>query len=135
MTGRNVGVLLFENVKRFMARLRILAGANSTTHELVNAETITIGRGMPNGIALADLASSSRHSQLSKDSLGWRIVDLGSRNGTFVNGNQIKSPHLLQHGDQIQVARQRFYLKTLPRRLMPQSQSVPIVEQRSCSRW
>jgi adenylate cyclase len=85
-----------------MARLQILAGAGSTTHELEDTETVTIGRGPSNRIALADLAASSRHSQLVKDSLGWRIEDRGSRNGTFVNGEQIQSAHL-RHGDQIQV--------------------------------
>lgn len=86
-----------------MTRLRILAGANSSTHELDEATTVTIGRGIPNTLALADLASSSRHSQLIKDSLGWRIEDRGSRNGTFVNGEQVASSRLLRHGDQIQI--------------------------------
>ena len=56
-----------------------------TTIEL-SEEDLTIGRDTSNRLPLADLHLSRRHSVIRKESEEYKIVDLSSLNGVFVNG-------------------------------------------------
>ena len=42
------------------------------------------------------------HARLFRRGEGLYVEDLGSRNGTFVNGEQVQSPHRLRKGDRVQ---------------------------------
>ncbi|HEV3312026.1 MAG TPA: FHA domain-containing protein [Chloroflexota bacterium] len=53
------------------------------------SETL-LGRAPENTIAIPDTTISGRHSRLVHGRAGWEIEDLDSRNGTFVNGKQVK---------------------------------------------
>ncbi|MCS7033336.1 MAG: ATPase, T2SS/T4P/T4SS family [Phycisphaerae bacterium] len=65
---------------------------------------ITIGRGPDNGVVLGDDMASRKHAVIERTSDGWRVRDLGSSNGTRVNGQIVKiSP--LRPGDAIQIGR------------------------------
>jgi adenylate cyclase len=57
-------------------------------------DEVEIGRGETATVRLADTASSKRHARLLRDAVGWRLVDLGSRNGTLVNGERIREVSL-----------------------------------------
>lgn len=48
-----------------------------------------------------DLDASTRHAAILKSGETWTIRDLGSANGTFVNGEKISADHRLHTGDQI----------------------------------
>jgi transcriptional regulator of acetoin/glycerol metabolism len=52
--------------------------------------SIELGRGQVGGIPLNDGAISRRHARVSFRAAGWRIEDLGSRNGTFVDGAPVQ---------------------------------------------
>ena len=52
-------------------------------------KTFTIGRSSDNDIAMKDPYVSRRHLKITRRGETYAIVDLGSRNGTFVNGKQI----------------------------------------------
>jgi hypothetical protein len=56
-------------------------------------KTFTIGRSSDNDIAMKDGYVSRRHLKITKREESYFIVDLGSRNGTFVNGKQIPKGH------------------------------------------
>ena len=64
--------------------------------------TITIGRREDNDVALEDPAVSGRHAEI--DSLGERfvLIDLKSKNGSYVNERLVTS-HWLKHGDVINI--------------------------------
>ena len=47
---------------------------------------------------------SSSHAQLSWDDGHWWVVDLGSTNGTLLNGQPVTRPMQLQRGDQLELA-------------------------------
>ncbi|MGD8813776.1 MAG: FHA domain-containing protein [Anaerolineales bacterium] len=60
-----------------------------------------LGRDVTNDIILPDPEVSRRHSRLSLTPQGYVLEDLGSTNGTFVNGERLSEPRLLKPGDQI----------------------------------
>jgi pSer/pThr/pTyr-binding forkhead associated (FHA) protein len=68
--------------------------------EIVQSET-QMGKGPRNDIVIADPAVSAAHAVIVSEADGYKIKDLGSRNGTFVNGERISDPRILRHGDVI----------------------------------
>lgn len=70
-------------------------------HELVDDVT-TIGRGSASIIQIRDKESSRQHCRIEKTQDGFRLVDLGSRNGTLVNGVRVKN-QTLKIGDEIKI--------------------------------
>jgi ABC-type multidrug transport system ATPase subunit len=72
-------------------------GRLATTHHL--APVLSIGRAPDNDIVLSDLLVSRHHAILSRDPQGrFGLADLGSHNGTFVNGQRVSST-VLHEGD------------------------------------
>src|SRR5262245_20313234 len=59
---------------------------------------ITIGRRAACEIALRDDSVSGRHARLRRRSGQWEVEDLGSTNGTFVNGRRVDRPQPLRPG-------------------------------------
>ncbi|MCU0490309.1 MAG: FHA domain-containing protein [Chloroflexaceae bacterium] len=66
----------------------------------VETTTSTIGRGLSNDMILEDTRVSRRHAQLRYKNRRFWLADLGSTNGTFVNGERV-SEAALRDGDQI----------------------------------
>ena len=62
---------------------------------------VSIGRSPENDLALADHCCSSRHAQIAATDRGYAVKDLGSKNGTFVNGKRIQAETPLRMGDEI----------------------------------
>jgi hypothetical protein len=63
----------------------------------------TIGRTPTGGTAIADGTLSREHARLHNDGVRVTVVDLGSRNGTRVNGYRIAGVHELRDGDLLQL--------------------------------
>ena len=71
--------------------------------------TLTIGRAADNDIVLDDPLVSRRHAQALRAADGsWRIRDLGSHNGTFVNGRQVTDETPLEPRDIVSVGTHRL---------------------------
>lgn len=69
---------------------------------LVGGTCWTIGRGNDNNFVLSDRWISRNHAMLQQMETGeFYLIDLGSRNGTFVNGRRVSIPVTLKHGDRI----------------------------------
>jgi pSer/pThr/pTyr-binding forkhead associated (FHA) protein len=86
-----------------MARLVITDGSTSRIVELTDAITVA-GRAPENKIVIDDKQSSRRHFQIEKTDLGFKVVDLESRNGTRVNDRQVNQA-LLRPGDRILIGK------------------------------
>lgn len=68
----------------------------------IQGAVLAIGRAPDNQVILDDPQASGRHARLVMDPGGVVVEDLGSTNGTFVNGQQVNR-QLLTHGDRIRV--------------------------------
>ena len=70
----------------------------------LNSAQLTIGRGRQNDIALAqDEYASARHARFEPRQDGVWIQDLGSTNGTYLNGARLERPRRLTTGDIVRV--------------------------------
>lgn len=58
-----------------------------------------IGRDLSNDVVINDPEISRRHSRLFRQSDGYSVEDMGSTNGTSVNGQRLAGPYLLRPGD------------------------------------
>jgi pSer/pThr/pTyr-binding forkhead associated (FHA) protein len=77
---------------------------------LQKREAVVIGRGNECDVVIHDAKASRQHCKLSRRENGFLLEDLGSRNGTFVNGQKISEPILLQAKNTFQVGDTMFYL-------------------------
>ena len=98
-----------------MARLEVVAGRAIGMSILIDDELL-IGRHAEGAGRLADDEEISRsHARLSLDRTGFcAIEDLGSTNGTYVNGLRIKGPETLSEGDTIEVGATTLVVRELP---------------------
>jgi hypothetical protein len=71
----------------------------------------TIGRDVNNAVVVEDQFASAEHAILTFRGRAWYIEDLGSTNGTFVNGSPVEDVVPLGFGDVIQVGQVRLRLE------------------------
>ena len=62
-------------------------------------DMLTLGRDVSNDLVINDSEVSRNHARLTSQSGGYLIEDLASTNGTFVNGQRLIGPKLLNSGD------------------------------------
>lgn len=70
--------------------------------------SIRLGRASDNDLVLKDRSVSQHHARIDLVAGQATVVDLGSSNGTWVNGQRISAPHPLQHGDRLQLGDSLF---------------------------
>ncbi|MEA2430800.1 MAG: hypothetical protein QOI19_1273, partial [Thermoleophilaceae bacterium] len=85
--------------------LRVSEGPAAGSVLTVADEELLIGRQAPGAGKLGnDIEISRRHARVSRESTGdFLIEDLGSTNGTYVNGERIAGAHVLQAGDELEM--------------------------------
>ncbi|OGD10554.1 MAG: hypothetical protein A2Y86_02245 [Candidatus Aminicenantes bacterium RBG_13_62_12] len=81
----------------------------------LEGEKITFGRGDDNTLPLPDPFCSSHHAALTIDEGRYRIRDLGSKNGVYVNGKRTQGEVEIRSGDEILIGQTRL---SLDRKLM-----------------
>lgn len=62
---------------------------------------LTIGRDISNDIVISDVEVSRKHARLLLQADGFVLEDMGSTNGTFVNGQRLIGPHVLRPGEMV----------------------------------
>ena len=85
-----------------MPSLFVFHGVDKGARFELRAESITVGRDASNAIQLHDNEVSRRHAELRRQGDRYLLVDLGSLNGSYVNGGRVQS-HELAIGDEIQL--------------------------------
>ena len=82
------------------SRLVAIGGFSPREYSL-DKPTIAIGSHPKNDVVLDDTTVSRRHATITRKPGGFELADLGSTNGTFVNGSQVRKPISLKSGDEI----------------------------------
>ena len=75
----------------------------------------TLGRDVNNTIVIEDPFASSEHAVLSFRGRTWYVEDLGSTNGTYVNGGRVDGVAPIGFGDELQVGQVRLRLERVRR--------------------
>jgi signal transduction histidine kinase len=82
--------------------LIVIQGADEGKQFELAGERLGVGRDASNRVRLHDTEVSRRHAEFVRTADGYRLLDVGSANGTFVNSQSVRDI-LLQPGDQIQI--------------------------------
>lgn len=110
-----------------MATLFVLQGRDKGKRFDLRGDQLTLGRDHTNSIQVTDSELSRRHAEIRKDDEGYRLVDLGSSNGSFVNAEQVSERRLV-NGDRIQLGRTLLLFTDADERVeQPLAQAVDIV--------
>ncbi len=89
-----------------MSRIRVERGARAGWSVELADDEVLVGRAPGAGVRMdpeADRGVSARHALLVRSPEGWTVRDLGSRNGTRLNGEPLTSVALLRPGDRIEL--------------------------------
>jgi FHA domain len=96
------------------ALLVVQRGPNAGSRYLLDADSTSVGRHPDAVIFLDDVTVSRRHAEFRREGAGFRVVDVGSLNGTYVNRHRIDDV-VLANGDEVQVGKYRLlYLSAVP---------------------
>jgi transcriptional regulator with GAF, ATPase, and Fis domain len=87
-----------------MAHLRVVTRDGKKKEVELAEEVTTIGRSAENIVDLADALLSRFHCHIRRTDSGYELVDLGSKNGTYVGGWMV-TRKILRHGDRIEIGK------------------------------
>ncbi len=101
-----------------MPRLVMRRGPTPGAIFELESDKIAIGRGSKNDIVIRDNEVSREHCRLRRVVDEFELEDLSSSNGTFVNGQRVTVPLLLQHGAIVELGDSvtMEYVRDAPRR-------------------
>jgi pSer/pThr/pTyr-binding forkhead associated (FHA) protein len=115
------------NANAIYLRLEVISG-NATGDVIVIEDELVIGRHADGpGRLSEDEEISRQHARISREATGdYAIEDLGSSNGTFVNGLRIQSPRLLALDDSIEVGATTLVVRAIvqPEPVVPAGRTV-----------
>jgi len=74
---------------------------NNSERITLDGDSLKIGRQASCRVVFNDSNVSREHAQMRRTADGWKILDLGSTNGTRINGRKIETEQLLVNGDEL----------------------------------
>jgi pSer/pThr/pTyr-binding forkhead associated (FHA) protein len=98
-----------------MARLILSLRGRELDKFLIGQGKVTIGRSPECDIKIDNPAISRKHASIEFSDGGYIVADLGSSNGTFLNGQPLKAPEALNPGDTIGLAKFELVFQEDPR--------------------
>src|SRR5512143_1484742 len=91
-----------------MPSLVFLAGPIAGRRYKLGDGEYVIGRRSDCQIFVPDMRVSRQHARLVRASDGWQLEDLGSNNGTYINGVRLQAATVLKHEDEITIANNKI---------------------------
>ncbi len=82
-------------------RLVLKSGQSAGQEFSFDIDEVSIGRDLANAVVINDPEVSRRHARLYRQGANYVIEDLGSTNGTSVNGQRLVGPYILRTGEVI----------------------------------
>ena len=89
------------------ALLLVKRGPNAGSTFLLEGDETTVCRDTDSAVFLDDVTVSRKHAVVERHDDGWFVVDRGSLNGTYVNGEQVDRTKLTT-GDEVQIGKYRL---------------------------
>ncbi|MFH1436041.1 MAG: FHA domain-containing protein [Pseudomonadota bacterium] len=89
----------------------VLCGPDAGRSFYVSGSRINVGRGLENDVVLKDISVSRKHCLICREDDGWFVQDLGSDNGTYVDGKPVKKLRI-KPGQYVQIGRTIIVLET-----------------------
>lgn len=87
-------------------------GGEPTAGQSFGLDVITpLGRDVNNAIVIDDPFASAEHAVLTYRGRGWYLEDLGSTNGSYVNGRRVDGVSPMAFGDELQIGQVRMRLE------------------------
>jgi adenylate cyclase len=94
-----------------MPAFRLVSASGDQSFEVPPGRTLVVGRGVASDIAIYDPTISRRHAELVVSDDGVAVTDLGSSNGTCINGARVESGHL-KANDTVTFGKVTYRLRT-----------------------
>lgn len=88
--------------------LLISIGSSNASEYQLSKQTVSIGSHRSNDIVIEDDTVSRRHATITRKTGRFELADLGSTNGTLVNGKRVRDPIALGRGDEIKFGSARY---------------------------
>jgi pSer/pThr/pTyr-binding forkhead associated (FHA) protein len=89
------------------ALLVVQRGPGAGSRYLLDTDLSTVGRHPESDIFLDDITVSRRHVEFRRDGGSFRVHDVGSLNGTYLNGDRVDDAEL-QNGDEVRIGKFRL---------------------------
>jgi pSer/pThr/pTyr-binding forkhead associated (FHA) protein len=107
---------VFEEEEGTMrVKLKVLRGASEGKEIEIRGSQFLIGRSEECNLRANSDAISRKHCEIRIVGPEVRVRDLGSRNGTFVNGNKLDGPQIVDMGDQLRIGPLEFLVTVTDR--------------------
>jgi pSer/pThr/pTyr-binding forkhead associated (FHA) protein len=94
------------------ATLVVTRGPGAGSRFVLDEDVVQAGRHPESDIFLDDVTVSRRHAELARTAGAWRVRDVGSLNGTYVNRQRIEDDAPLTNGDEVQIGRFKLVFLT-----------------------
>ncbi len=121
---RKPGADLAAFLARFDATLVVVRGFVAGDEHALDRPKLVLGRGPGVDLAFDDAEMSCQHAAIEWSGEGFRVCDLGSTNGTLVNGKRVQA-HELAPGDRLELGRHVLQLRLEERAPEPRVYCVP----------
>ena len=92
-------------INQEIAILLVQEGNSPKTQWPLAESTMIIGRDSDSDVQIDDRQVSRRHAEINRTPEGYMLRDLGSKNGTYLNGERVsEKPQLIHNGDEVGIA-------------------------------
>lgn len=96
-----------EELEAGASMLVVKRGPSAGTRFVIGKPVTSAGRHPESDVFLDDITVSRRHAEIRREDSGFRLVDMGSLNGTYVNRLRVEEA-VLSSGDEIQIGKFRL---------------------------
>jgi len=103
--ARHIGFIRSDNTKKMSNRVTVVRSDSQAGLSFQVTTATVVGRSDQSDVILEDPYASEFHFRLVAQDGTLTVADLGSTNGTYVNGRRITTPTNLRRGDALQVGK------------------------------